>query len=173
MYRVCTFCTEPVHFVRGSWSLATKHRPSASLPRRADLRCESNLPRRCRSTFARRRSPEETSRSQRCNIRMHVDPDSSDEEEIATRAALTAAGAILLQAQTDAKSSRSTNRECCSLYSAAKHLEHLRTPWAVPSVYRPSSRPTCSRFGWTGPVALLVLWPTCPRSIAYGIVECR
>jgi len=57
------------------------------------LRCESNLPRRCRSTFARRRSPEETSRSQRCNIGMHADPDSSDEEEIATRAALTAAGA--------------------------------------------------------------------------------
>ena len=81
--------------------------------------------------------------------------------------------APLLQAQTDAKSSRSTNRECCSLYSAAKHLEHLRTPWAVPSVYRPSSRPTCSRFGWIGPVALLVLWPTCPKSIAYGIVECR
>jgi hypothetical protein len=117
MYNKCTKCTK----CTGPWS-ATKHRPSASLLRRADLRCESNLPRRCRSTFARRRSPEETSRSQRCNIRMHVDPDSSDEEEIATRAALTAAGAILLQAQTDAKSSRSTNRECCSLYSAAKHL---------------------------------------------------
>ena len=74
--------------------MATKHRPSASLPRRADLRCESNLPRRCRSTFARRRSPapEDTSRSQRCNIGMHVDPDCSDEEEIATGAALNAAG---------------------------------------------------------------------------------
>ena len=77
----------------GTLRSATKHCPSASLLRRADLRCESDSPRCCRSTFARRRSPEETSRSRRCNISMHFDPDSSDEEEIATRAALTAAGA--------------------------------------------------------------------------------
>ena len=164
MYRI----VQNVQNCTGPW---TEHRPSASLLRRADLRCESNLPRRCRSTFARRRSPEETSRSQRCNIGMHADPDSSDEEEIATRAALTAAGANGGNGRK--KQPFDKNRVLLAILGREEPGAPANAMGCVPSVYRPSSRPTYSRFGWTGPVALLVLWPTCPKSIAYGTVECR
>ena len=103
-------------------------------------------------------------------------PDSSDDEDT-THPAATDPAAAASGVHARKTHSRSTRTECCSLCSAEKHLERLgqrmRIPRAVPSVCHPSSRPRCSRDGWIGLLARLVLWPKCPKNTACDSAECR